>query len=113
MESYKDLIVWQKAFALVPVVYRIADKLPRHEQFGLASQMRRAVISVASNIAEGKKRGTRKDFAQFLRIAGGSAAELETQCLAAEAVYRLDCQDALRSTDEIQRMLTGFIKKLE
>ncbi|MCC6405315.1 MAG: four helix bundle protein [Candidatus Yanofskybacteria bacterium] len=113
METYRDLLVWQKAFALVPLIYRLTSELPPAEQFGLVSQMQRASVSIPSNIAEGKKRGTKKDFAQFLRIANGSAAELETQLMISERLYRIRAKEALSSLDEIQRMLTTLAKRLE
>lgn len=77
--SYKDLIVWQKSIELVVAVYELTEQYPKSELYGLTSQMRRASISIPSNIAEGRKRGTRKDFRQFLVIAYSSGAELETQ----------------------------------
>ncbi|MCX7778667.1 MAG: four helix bundle protein [Patescibacteria group bacterium] len=77
--SYRDLIVWQRAVDLVIAVYELTSKFPKEEFYGLVSQMRRAAISIPSNIAEGRRRGTRKDFCQFLNIAYGSGAELETQ----------------------------------
>jgi len=76
IKSYKDLVVWQKSMNLVVDIYKITENFPREEVFGLTSQMRRCAISIPSNIAEGRGRGTRKDFAQFLRIALGSADEL-------------------------------------
>lgn len=84
--SYKDLIVWQRAVELVIAVYELTDLFLKSELFGLTSQMRRAAVSIPSNIAEGRKRGTRKDFRQFLIIAYSSGAELETQL---EIVKRL------------------------
>ena len=78
-KSYEDLIVWQKAVLLAKETYRITEKLPRSEQYGLAGQMRRAAVSIPSNIAEGYGRGTAKDYKQFLRIARGSLYELKTQ----------------------------------
>ncbi|MGI5869233.1 MAG: four helix bundle protein, partial [Kiritimatiellia bacterium] len=79
IKSYRDLIVWQKAVDLCIEVYRLASKFPKTEQFVLSDQIRRAAISVPSNIAEGHARHSRKDFARFLMIAQGSIAELETQ----------------------------------
>jgi four helix bundle protein len=113
METYRELIVWQKSFNLILVIYGLTAKLPDTERFGLVSQMQRAAVSIPSNIAEGKKRGTKKDFVQFLHIAGGSAAELETQLMATEKIYQINAKSALKELDEIQRMLTMFIKKLE
>ena len=77
--SYKDLIVWQKSVELAIAIYKLTEKFPKTEIYGLMSQMRRAVISIPSNIAEGRKRGSIKDFRQFLIIAYSSGAELETQ----------------------------------
>jgi four helix bundle protein len=82
--SYKDLLVWKKAKALAVAVYRATDRFPKGELFGLTSQMRRAAISVASNIAEGQGRGSKKDFAKFLCMARGSLLELQTQLEIAE-----------------------------
>lgn len=115
IESYRDLVVWQKAMDLVIAVYELTSKFPKEEVYGITSQMRRAAISIPSNIAEGKYRGTRKDFAQFLRIAFGSGAELETQL---EIARRLDLisekeyQQTQSLLDEIMKMLNVFIGKL-
>ena len=79
IHSHKDLIVWQKAIELSKKTYLLTEKFPKEEIYGITSQMRRAVVSIPSNIAEGRSRGTRKDFIQFLRISLGSASELETQ----------------------------------
>lgn len=79
INSYKELLVWQKALKLSVKVYELTEKFPKEEIYGLTSQMRRASVSIVSNIAEGRNRGTRKDFAQFLRMALGSSAELEAQ----------------------------------
>ena len=76
---YKDLIVWQKAMEVVAEVYQLTSLLPRSEIYGLAAQMRRSVISIPSNIAEGRRRATRKEFCCFLNVAYSSGAELETQ----------------------------------
>src|SRR3989344_5154634 len=77
--SHRDLIVWQKSMKLVSLVYTFSKEFPADERYGLTSQMRRAAVSVPSNIAEGRSRSSRKDFAQFLHISLGSVAELETQ----------------------------------
>ncbi len=79
MASHKDLIVWQKSYKLSLLVYSITKKFPKEEMFGLVSQMRRAAISIPSNIAEGNTRFSKKDNAHFMRIAYGSACELDTQ----------------------------------
>jgi four helix bundle protein len=79
IKSYRDLTVWQKAIELVIKIYALTDKFPTEERFGLTSQMRRAAVSIPSNIAEGNFRRSTKDYVQFLKIAFGSGAELETQ----------------------------------
>lgn len=78
IQSHKDLVVWQKAIQLVTEVYELTKSFPKEELFGLTSQMRRAAVSIPSNIAEDRNRGSRKDFRQFLLIAFASANELET-----------------------------------
>lgn len=111
--SFKDLVVWQKSLVLVKEVYRITQILPSVEQFGLMSQLRRATVSIPSNIAEGAKRGTQKDFTQFLRIASGSAAEIETQLILVESLYpNIDCDYAIELLNEVQKMLTALIQKI-
>lgn len=83
IRSYKDLIAWQKAMDLVVEIYRITKRFPPEEQFGLTAQMRRAAVSIPSNIAEGYGRNTTKEYRNFLRISIGSNCELETQITAA------------------------------
>jgi len=84
MSSYKELIVWQKSIQLVTDIYKLTKTFPKEELYGLASQMQRAVVSIPSNIAEGNDRNSSKEFSQFLRIARGSLAELETQIIISE-----------------------------
>jgi four helix bundle protein len=79
--NHKDLILWQKALALATDIHRLTGQLPRHEIFGLSSQMRRSAVSIPSNVAEGAARRTTREFIAFLHIARGSFAELETQLL--------------------------------
>ncbi len=79
IESYENLIVWQKSMDLVVLVYKLTEKFPKEEIYGLTSQLRRASVSIPSNIAEGSRRSSRKDFRNFLLNAYGSGAELETQ----------------------------------
>ncbi len=86
--TYKDLIVWQKAIKVVVAVYDLTDKFPKEEIFGLTSQMRRAAVSIPSNIAEGKMRGGDIEFKRFLSIAFASAAELETQIIISKEIFR-------------------------
>jgi len=79
LKSYRDLLVWQKAVELAILIYRLSDAFPRTETYGLRSQIRRASVSVPSNIAEGYGQGSRKEYLQFLFVAQGSLKELETQ----------------------------------
>lgn len=79
IRSHKDLVVWQKAMTLCELTYQLTEGFPQREICALAAQMRRASVSIASNIAEGKNRGTAKDFAHFLQMSYGSVSELETQ----------------------------------
>lgn len=83
MKTHHDLEVWQDGIALVKLVYSFTSKLPDDERFGLVAQMRRAAVSVPSNLAEGAARGSRQEFARFVAIARGSMAELETQLIIA------------------------------
>lgn len=110
--SYKELIVWQKSMKLVSETYAVARQLPKYEMFGLANQIRRSAVSIPSNIAEGKKRKTCKDFLRFLRIAEGSAVELETQLLICESEHQLDCTKALVLLEEVQKMLNAMVMKM-
>lgn len=112
IKSYKDLKVWQKSVDLVIEIYRLTDKLPTKEKFGLTDQMRRAAVSIPSNIAEGSKRGSRKEYVQFLRISAGSAAELETQLIILEKIYRHKDFVVFELLVEIQKMLSSLIRNL-
>jgi len=115
MRSYRDLIVWQKAMELVKRIYRLAGGFPAHERYGLADQMRRSAVSIPSNIAEGQARQHTAEFRQFLYVALGSLAELETQSLIAHDVGYLsavELSDVEVFLSEIRRMLHGLIKQL-
>lgn len=113
LQSFKDLIVWQKAIQLVKRVYILTEELPKSEVFGLSSQMRRAAVSIPSNIAEGYKRKNTKEYVQFLSIADASAAELETQIIIMKEVYKTNrATDAESTLVEIQKMLIALIRKL-
>ena len=79
IDSYKNLIVWQKSMELVALIYKLTDDFPKEEIYGITNQMRRAAVSIPSNIAEGSRRGSKKDFRKFLLNSYGSGAELETQ----------------------------------
>lgn len=112
INSFRDLIVWQRSFELVRLIYKLTGELPQHEQFGLSSQMRRCAISIPSNIAEGQQRNNKAEYRQFLGIAKGSTGELETQLLLAKELYNLDIAKGLNELEEIQRMLQTILNKL-
>lgn len=111
--TYKDLIVWQKGIELVKEIYKITGTFPQNEIYGLVSQMRRSAVSIPSNIAEGRQRGTKKDYCQFLRIAQGSVAELETQIIISKEMFiKVDYSKSISLLNEIQKMLAVLISKL-
>src|SRR6185312_4397848 len=114
--TYKDLIVWQRAIDLIEIVYRITQQFPHDERWGLVSQLRRASISIASNIAEGQGRSTPGEFRQFLGHARGSTLEVETQLIIAVRLGLLTnetCAKAFEHCDHIKRMLHGLSASLE
>src|SRR6267154_1891441 len=108
--NYRDLIVWQKAMDLVENVYRASRVFPKDELYGLTSQIRRAAVSVPSNIAEGQGRGGDPEMVRFLRIAHGSLREVETQILIAQRLGYLDLEQAqslIEQAAEVGRLLNG------
>ncbi len=116
MKSYRELIVWQKAINLCVEVYKITEAFPKTELYSLTSQIRRAVVSIPSNIAEGYCRGHRPEYIQFLRISFGSGAELETQLLIAHKIGYLDekyFKDLIENLNEIMKMLNKLIDTLQ
>lgn len=113
--SYKDLLVWQRSMDLVETVYRLTKNFPPAEQWGLISQMRRAAISVPSNIAEGYGRQATGEYRHHVSIGRGSLLELETQVLLATRLKYLqafDAESVLKEIDEISRMLATLVSKL-
>lgn len=115
LHTYKDLIVWQRSVELATEIYTLTEKFPKEEIFGLSSQMRRAAVSISSNIAEGRHRGSRKDFINFLRISFSSGAELETQIEIAKNVIKLTSSEYLKADkllSEVMKMLNVMIRKL-
>lgn len=113
--SYKDLKVWQKSIELVDMIYNVSDAFPKDEVFGLSSQLRRSAVSIPSNIAEGSQRSTAKDFANFILIAKGSLAEVETQmiiCARRQYCTEAISREVLSLCDEIHRMLYSFYQSL-
>ena len=107
MGDYKDLKVWQESMELVENIYRIVKLLPKEENYALSDQMRRAAVSIPSNIAEGQNRNTHKEFVQFLYIALGSASELETQLLICQRLGYVDKVD-----NRLELNITTIRKKL-
>jgi four helix bundle protein len=109
--QFRDLLVWQRSMRLVETVYTATRQFPQEERFGLASQMRRAAVSIPSNIAEGRGRNSEKSFAHFLNQAQGSLYELETQMELARNLSMIPEQQAeelLEKAGEIGRMLNGL-----
>jgi len=115
METHKNLLVWQKSMAFVTELYKLTRKYPNDEQYGLINQLRRAAVSIPSNIAEGCARRNTKEYIQFLYVSLGSASEIETQIIISynlEYVSNIEQQNMLEILEEIIRMLVGLIKSL-
>ena len=116
IKNYKDLIVWQKSMDLVIDVYQLIKELPREEKDGLANQMRRSVVSIPSNIAEGYYRYSKKELLQFLYIARGSSAELETQLFIVKRLSLISDEKvnlALTRCEETIKLLNAFITSVK
>jgi four helix bundle protein len=114
--GYADLLVWQKGILLVKLIYKITRNFPDEEKFGLVSQMRRAAVSIPSNIAEGQARHTTREFIQFISHAEGSNAELSTQLIIAiDLGYctKAEARDAFELTTEWKRILNALRRKLQ
>ncbi len=112
---YQELLVWQKSMQLVFEVYRIVKYLPKEEMYALSTQMRRAAVSIPSNIAEGQQRKSLREFINFLSIAKGSNAELQTQLLICEGLQYLSHEQITQSmllSKEVEKMLTALIHRL-
>ncbi len=115
MNDYRDLIVWQKSVDLTVEIYKLVKLLPKEEIYTLSAQMRRAAVSIPSNIAEGYARKSTKEYINFLSIAQGSRAELQTQLLICEKLNYLtkeQINSSLLLIDEVAKMLTSIIKNL-
>jgi four helix bundle protein len=115
LRTYKELIVWQKAMDLVEEVYKATRSFPREEIYGLTSQLRRAAVSIPSNIAEGQGRSTTPDFLRHLSIAYGSLLEVETQILIAIRLGHLakeKCHQVMNLASEVGRLMNGLISSL-
>lgn len=123
MHNFKELKIWQESMLLTKQVFNLSTKFPSEDKFGLTQQIRRAVVSIPSNISEGTSRDSQKDFARFLSIALGSCFELETQLMLIRDLNIIegdkhntfsdqDCRAILDKLKEIQRMIFVFKKKL-
>jgi four helix bundle protein len=115
MHDYKKLKIWEESVRFAVEVYEATSTFPKEEMYGLVSQLRRASVSVPSNIAEGSKRSTKKDFKSFLVIAHGSGAEIETQLLISKELKLISEKKYLQlitKLDEIMRMIPSFIKSI-
>jgi len=116
IESYQDLTVWRKAMDLAVLCYRLTQGFPKEEAFGMTSQIRRAAASIPANIAEGWGRGTTGEYLQFLRIAQGSAKELETHlllCVRVELLRKERAEPGLELLAEISRMTIALMNSLK
>ena len=114
MRSHKDLDAWKKSMDLVDNVYKVTKSFPNEELYSLTNQMRRAAISIPSNIAEGAARGSKKEFIRFLYIALGSLSELETQFIIANRLgYLADPNNLLKDVGVIRKLINGLIYSLK
>ena len=116
MKSYRDLIAWQKGMELVGMIYELTRGLPKEEQFGLTSQLRRAAVSVPSNIAEGQSRFSKPDFSRFLMMARGSISEIETQlfiCVQLGYLRPESIEPALQLATECGKIVNGLRDSLK
>ena len=116
VKSFDDLIVWQKSMDLAANIHQVVSRFPKHETYALAHQLRRASVSVPSNIAEGQQRQSRREFLNFLTIARGSLAECQTQVLLAKRFAYIDeitGTDLLHLIADTGRLLNALIKSLQ
>jgi len=113
LRTHKDLDAWRRGLDLVEVVYKVTKAFPQEELYGLTNQLRRAVVSVPSNIAEGAARGSQKEFIQFLHIALGSLSEVETQLVIAKRLGYLDSLDSIEEQIQtVRKLILGLIRYL-
>lgn len=115
INSFTDLIVWQKGHKLVLEIYRVSDKFPNSENFGLTNQLRRAAVSVTSNMCEGFERNSSKEFLQFLSISRGSIAEVQNQLLIARDLGYIERSKFVKIAEltiEVHKLLNGFAKSI-
>lgn len=116
MANFKELLVWQRSIDFVTEIYRTTEAFPKDEIYGLTSQIRRAAVSIPSNIAEGNSRRNKPDYSQFLKISRGSCAEVETQLIISKNLKFLNENEHLKLNEkiiEISKMLNGLINSLQ
>jgi len=114
MNDYKDLRIWQDSIELVVDIYKLTKMLPKEELYALTNQIRRAVVSIPSNISEGANRNTDKEFVQFLYIALGSASEVETQLIIANRLeYLNDVQKEFEDITKLRKMINALIHSIK
>jgi len=113
LKTHKDLDAWRKSLDLVEMVYKVTKAFPQEEMYGLKSQLRRAAVSIPSNIAEGAARGSKKEFIQFLHVALGSLSEVETQLVIAKRLDYLDNFDSIEEQIQtVRKLILGLIRYL-
>ena len=111
--THRDLLAWQRAILLVRTVYAVTERFPKRERFELSKQIRRAAVSVPSNIAEGAARASRREFARFVGIARGSLSELETQLIVSEMLgYFHNARPIMDAVDGLKKLLNGLHRSL-
>lgn len=115
MKTHEDLLVWRKSIDFVVKLYKLTKTFPENEKYGLTNQMRRAAVSISSNIAEGAARGSDKEFVRFLYMSRASAVEIETQLIIAENLGFIQHYDSVLRSDlnAISRMITSLINKIK
>ncbi|HSY36349.1 MAG TPA: four helix bundle protein [Acidobacteriaceae bacterium] len=116
VKTYRDIVVWQRAVQLSVAIYRLTATFPLEERYGLSSQLRRAGVSVPSNIAEGYGRGTRKEYKQFLAMARGSTLEVQTQLVIARELSFCEPDQMAKAeslSEEVSRMLDTLVGKMD
>jgi four helix bundle protein len=111
--NFRELNIWKDSLQLVKKVYMLTSELPKHEKFGLISQINRSAVSTPSNIAEGSGRTSEKEFIHFLNIAISSSYELETQLILIEELYNINTKELIENITSIQKMIGGFSRKLK
>ena len=113
LKGHKDLDVWKKSINLATEIYKVTESFPKEEIYGLISQIRRSVVSISANIAEGAARNSKKEFIQFLYISLGSVAELETELLIAKNIGYLKNDNIFERIKVIRKMLSGLINSVK